>query len=112
VRPQQRRTTLEQEGWALARPVPGFVLAGCVLRGLEAGPTRPAMLQAVFSDGLTHVSVFMEPFDAERHRSEMHAKLGATNTVMRRAGEHWLTVVGDVPAAALQRFAEALERRR
>lgn len=112
VRPQQRRTTLEKEGWALARPVQGFVLAGCVLRGLEAGPSELTMLQAVFSDGLTHVSVFMEPFVAERHRSEMQAKLGATNTAMRRVGSYWLTVVGDVPPAALQRFAEALERRR
>ncbi|MBL8344016.1 MAG: MucB/RseB C-terminal domain-containing protein [Rubrivivax sp.] len=112
VRPQQRRTTLEREGWVLARPVPGFGLAGCVLRGLEAGPTEPTMLQAVFSDGLTHVSVFMETFDAQRHHSEMQAKLGATSTAMRRIGEYWLTVVGDVPPAALQRFAEALERRR
>jgi len=112
VRPRQRRTTLETEGWALVRPVQGFVLAGCVMRGLEGGPSELTMLQAVFSDGLTHVSVFMEPFDAKRHRSEMQAKLGATNTAMRRVGEYWLTVVGDVPSGALQRFAEALERRR
>ena len=112
MRPQQRRTTLEAEGWTLARPVPGYVLAGCVRRGLEGGPDEPAMLQAVFSDGLTHVSVFVEPFNADRHKTEMQAKLGATNTAMRRQGEHWLTVVGDIPASALKQFAEALERRR
>lgn len=112
VRPQQRRTTLEAEGWVLARPVQGFALAGCVLRGLEAGNNDPPMLHVVFSDGLTHVSVFVEVFNAGRHRSEMQAKLGATNTAMRRVGDHWLTVVGDVPSAALNQFAEALERRR
>ncbi|MBI5721893.1 MAG: MucB/RseB C-terminal domain-containing protein [Burkholderiales bacterium] len=112
VRPQQRRTTLASEGWVLARPVPGFALAGCVMLGLDAGAAEPSMLQVVFSDGLTHVSVFLEPFNAERHRSEMQAKLGATNTAMRRVGEHWLTMVGDVPPAALKQFAEALERRR
>ena len=112
TRPHHKRTTLEAEGWVLARPVRGFGLAGCVLRGVEPGAADPPMLQAVFSDGLTHVSVFVEPFNAERHRSEIHAKQGATHTVMRRIGEHWLTVVGDVPMLALKQFAETLERRR
>jgi sigma-E factor negative regulatory protein RseB len=112
VRPAQRRATLEGEGWALSRPVPGFVLAGCVLRGSEVGPGESTMLQAVFSDGLTHVSVFVEPFNAERHRSEMQSRLGATSTAAHRVGDFWLTVVGDVPPAALKQFAEALERRR
>lgn len=112
VRPQQQRTTLEAQGWTVAKPVQGFALAGSVLRGLEAGGPEPLMLQAVFSDGLTHVSVFVERFDPARHRNAMQAKLGATNTVMRRVDEHWLTVVGDVPATALSQFAEALVRRR
>jgi sigma-E factor negative regulatory protein RseB len=112
VRPAQRRTTLEAEGWQLARPVPGFALAGCVLRGIDPGSAEPSMLQAVFSDGLTHVSVFVERFDAERHRSEMQAKLGATHTAMRRQGEHWVTVVGDVPPTVIRQFSEALDRRR
>ena len=112
VRPMQRRTTLDAEGWGLARRVPGFVLAGCVQRGIESAAGEPRMLQVVFSDGLTHVSVFVERFVAERHRSEMQAKLGATHTAMRRRGEHWLTVVGDVPSASLEQFSQALERRR
>jgi sigma-E factor negative regulatory protein RseB len=113
VRPPQRRTTLEEEGWQLARPVAGFVLAGCMRRGLEqaSGESTP-MLQVVFTDGLTHVSLFVESFNPERHRAEKQAQMGATHTVTRRSGEYWLTVVGDVPAAALKQFAEALERRR
>lgn len=120
VRPQQRRTTLEAEGWILARPVPGFVLAGCVRRegesagaGAGAGAAEPApMLQVVFSDGLTHVSVFVERFHAQRHRGEMQARIGATHTTGRRIGEYWLTMVGDVPVSALEHFANALERKR
>lgn len=113
LRPQQQRTSLDAQGWMLKNPVDGFGLAGCVLRGLEAGGSDPPMLQAVFSDGLTHVSVFVERFNAQRHRKEMQAALGATHTTMSRSrdGAYWLTVVGDVPAATLKRFAEALERR-
>ncbi|MBX3634587.1 MAG: MucB/RseB C-terminal domain-containing protein [Rubrivivax sp.] len=113
VRPQQQRTTLEDEGWALARPVPGFRLAGCVRRGMEnAGEADASVLQAVFTDGLTHVSLFVEPFDEQRHRREMQARQGATSTVMQRRGQHWITAVGNVPAATLKQLAESLERRR
>lgn len=112
VRPQQRRTTLEAEGWDLARPVPGFRLAGCVQRGLHTGPGVSPVLQSVFSDGLTHVSVFVEPYRADSHPEEMRAQQGATATLMSRRGEHWFTVVGDVPPATLGRFVDALERRR
>lgn len=113
VRPLQRRTTLEDEGWQLARPVSGFVLAGCMRRGLEQAPGESTpMLQVVFTDGLTHVSLFVESFNPERHRAEKQAHMGATHTFTRRSGEYWMTVVGDVPAGALKQFAEALDRRR
>ena len=112
VRPQQQRTALDAEGWVMARPVSGFKLAGCVRRGMETAGDEASVLQAVFTDGLTHVSLFIEPFKAQRHRSEMQAQQGATSTVMLRRGEHWVTVVGDVPATTLKLFADAVERRR
>jgi sigma-E factor negative regulatory protein RseB len=92
--------------------VSGFKLAGCVRRGMEAGGGEAPVLQAVFTDGLTHVSLFVESFKPQRHRTEMQAQQGATSTVMLRRGEHWVTVVGDVPAATLRLFADAVERRR
>lgn len=112
VRPQQRRTTLEAEGFALERPVPGFRLAGCVKRGMDTAGDEVPVLQAVFTDGLTHVSLFVEPFKPQFHGTEMQAQQGATSTVMLRRGEHWVTVVGDAPAATLRLFADAVERRR
>ena len=112
LRPLQRRTQLEAEGWALRQSVPGFALAGCALRTLAHAPDAQPVLQAVFSDGLTHVSLFIEPFRPERHRVEAVQQLGATGTVARRHGEHWVTAVGDVPAATLVQLTGALERRR
>jgi len=111
VRPQQQSTELEAEGWALARPVRGFTLDRCVRRGIETAGEGAQVLQAVFSDGLTHVSLFIEPFKPERHRGELQAQQGATSTLMLRRGKHWITVVGDVPAATLKLFAAALELR-
>ena len=38
--------------------------------------------------------------------------IGATQTLMRRQGDWWITVVGDVPASTLKAFAGALERKK
>ena len=109
LRPQQRSTQLETEGWTMKAGVPGFRLASCAVRGIESDGEEVSVLQAVYSDGLTHVSLFLEPYRAGRHHDAARAQLGATRTVTRRLGEHWITVVGDAPAATLKRFADALE---
>jgi sigma-E factor negative regulatory protein RseB len=115
LRPRSTRTELESEGWALANPVPGFRRISCVRRPLQT--TEPTdieveVLQAIFSDGLTHVSLFIEPFDGQRHRRPLSTAIGATHTLMRRQGDWWITVMGDVPVSTLRMFAEAVERRR
>ena len=102
---------LAAEGWAVRHGVPGFELVTCLKRSLP-GETDSQMLQAVFSDGLTFVSVFIEPFDARRHTQAVSTEMGATRTAMQRDGAYWLTVVGDVPQRAIDRFLHALERRR
>lgn len=112
LRPQQQRTELGAEGWTLARPVPGFALSSCLRRVMETAGDGVQVVQAIFTDGLTHVSLFIEPFQAQRHRGELQAQQGATSTLMLRRGENWITVVGDVPAATLKLFAASVERRK
>jgi sigma-E factor negative regulatory protein RseB len=117
VRPQMHRVTLEAEGWALDAPAAGFRLVSTVKRqieGVEARDGDPVMLvlQAIYSDGLTHVSLFIEPYDLQRHPRVMSTRIGATYTTMRRFNDFWVTLVGDVPLATLQKFADALKRSR
>jgi len=115
VRPAATRTTLDAEGWSVARAVPGFQLVGCMRRELGALEEPPGagtqVLMVVFSDGLTHVSVFVEPYDTHRHKP-VATSLGATHTVMTRSGDWWITAMGDVPMATVHLFSSALERRR
>ena len=111
VRPQQQVTTLEAQGWALVRPVPGFRLAGCVLRGVENAGRRDPVLHAVFTDGLTLVSLFVETFDDKLHRGEGHNQQGATSSLSQRRGEHWFTVVSAAPLPTLKLFAAAMDKR-
>jgi sigma-E factor negative regulatory protein RseB len=115
LKPASQRTSLESEGWQLKAPVAGFRQSSCVKRQLEPAAddnrqTPAEVLHAIFSDGLTHVSLFIEPLRADRHRSG-GASNGATHTWMQAHGAHWITVVGDVPAATLKQFAAALERK-
>lgn len=119
LRPQQTSTQLEAEGWVLKPLLPGFRLASCVRRVLDpraaasgSGSNTAEVLQAIFSDGLTHVSLFIEPFDAARHRKDLSTQIGATHTLMLRRGDFWLTAMGDVPPAALRHLVDAVERRR
>jgi sigma-E factor negative regulatory protein RseB len=117
VRPTFAATRLDGEGWTLRQPVPGFRQVSCVKRPLDHfgdadAPVAAAALQTIYSDGLTYVSVFIEPFDAKRHARQMVRTLGATQTLMRRQGDWWITVVGDVPVATLKAFAHGLERRK
>lgn len=118
VKSQSSSTSLDAEGWELRRPVPGFRQLSCVLRPLQVfSDPNPAdiklrTLQAVYSDGITHVSVFIEPFDESRHLSSQLTSAGATQALGSRRGNWWLTVVGDVPAATLKIFANGFERKK
>lgn len=116
VRPALTPTKLEAEGWSLRQTVPGFRQVSCVKRPLEsvteADQGAGEALQTIFSDGLTYVSLFIEPFNAERHTRAMLTSIGATQTMMRRQGDWWITVVGDVPPATLKAFAGGLERKK
>jgi sigma-E factor negative regulatory protein RseB len=116
LRPALTPTRLAAEGWVLRQPAPGFREVSCVKRSMEnlgAGPTDangPQVLQTIYSDGLTYVSVFIEPFDPARHTRPMLASVGPTQTLMQRQGDWWVTVLGDVPPATLRLFAKGLER--
>lgn len=110
------RTTLEAQGWQVKEPMPGFRRTSCVKRRLDNGSDKVPgdaadVVQAIFTDGLTHVSLFIEPARADRARNG-GAATGATHTWMQTAGGYQVTVMGDVPLATLKQFAAALERTR
>jgi len=117
LRPSHQRTRLDDEGWTLARAVAGFQLIGCLKRPVPTGgdgsrPDDKLALQAVFSDGLAHVSVFIEPFDLARHKRELISANGAMHMLTVRRQDYWITAVGDAPPAALRALAASIERKR
>lgn len=110
LRPSLRKTTPEAEGWRMRDVVPGFQTVSCHVRDQSDGGSPP--MQWVFSDGLASISLFIEPFDPVRHGDAGQAVAGATHSLTQRLGNHWLTVMGEVPLATLRLFAQGIERTR
>ena len=108
------KTTASAEGWLLKTPVAGFKPVSCYKRPAAAtnAPNGEEPLQWVFSDGLASVSIFVEPFDRQRHDKASSLSLGATQTVTRQLDAYWVTVMGEVPVTTLQLFANGLERKK
>lgn len=119
------KTSAESMGWRLNQLIPGFKPVHCYKRTLpgrkdsDAESADSGAMQWVFSDGLASVSLFVEPFVAERHMRPGQMAMGATHTLSRRVGAAdggengggwWLTAVGEVPFQTLQLFAERMKR--
>lgn len=112
------KTTAAAEGWALKTPVAGFNALSCYKRpasatdNAEKAAAGEGPLQWIFSDGLASVSIFVEPFDRQRHVRQTALSLGATHTLTRQLDAHWITLVGEVPIPTLHLFANALEHKK
>jgi sigma-E factor negative regulatory protein RseB len=122
IKSDMQKTTALAEGWQLKTVVAGYKPTSCFKRVVSKGEgaSSDTAMQWVFSDGLASVSLFVEAFDRLRHLQEGQAATGATHSITRRfvdrqgdkAGDWWLTVVGEVPVQVLLGFAQGLERKK
>jgi sigma-E factor negative regulatory protein RseB len=110
VRPPVEPVDMEAQGWRLTPDVPGFRKIREVRRPMaarDAGDPPISVDQAVFSDGLSTVSVFIEPAE-KNSRKEGAGASGATHVLVTRHGDYWITLLGEVPQGTLQLFASAI----
>jgi sigma-E factor negative regulatory protein RseB len=111
VHPPLDSVDMAAEGWVVPQTIAGFHAIRELRRPMaarEAGAAPIQVDQAVYSDGLSAVSIFVEPV-GKSDRKEGIASSGATHILVRKAGNFWITVVGEVPQPALQQFASAIE---
>ncbi|MFI4938738.1 MAG: MucB/RseB C-terminal domain-containing protein [Burkholderiales bacterium] len=111
-------TTQENlSGWSVKTVPPGFRKIHELKRLVPDNPVpnlagngvsaQHEISQMVFSDGLAAISVFIEPGSQSRIEGSMQQ--GAINIVGKRQGDFWLTVVGEVPSAAIRQVANSIE---
>jgi sigma-E factor negative regulatory protein RseB len=96
-------------GWELTADLPGFRKVIELRRRMESR----AVSQVVYSDGLAAVSVFIEALDAQREAAPNGiASMGAIHMYTREVANHRVTVVGETPAASVQRIGNAVAYRK
>ncbi len=97
-------------GWLAGNLPAGFRKIMEMTRNLTGRPEPVSHL--VFSDGVLSVSVFVESVQtAPNSFTAMLAEDGPTSFAMRTVANHQVTVMGEVPLAAVQTIADGVARR-
>jgi len=108
-RPQSKATELRQQGWSVTAPSGFHRLAEVMRHLIGEGDSAPrAALQAVYSDGLATVSVFIERDGPTPPKPEETQRRGSVTAFSRQVGDVRVTVVGEVPPATAQSIAESV----
>ena len=106
---QSQATQLSEQGWSVTPPG-GFHRLAEVMRHLigVGDPAPRSALQAVYSDGLATVSVFIEPGAPMLEEPAESQRRGPVTAISRQVGDARVTVVGEVPPATAQSFAASV----
>jgi sigma-E factor negative regulatory protein RseB len=94
-----RGITNINSGWVVDALPSGFRKTMEVERQMH-GKHRP-VTQLVFSDGLSAISIFIEPNDFDEDDVEGLSSRGAVNLYHKVIGDHLITIVGEVPPRTL-----------
>lgn len=101
-RPQPPAAVTAASAWNVANPPAGFEL-------LARQPEAPASGEhLVYSDGLATVSVYVEPLTRAAPAFTGASNRGAINLFGRVLDGRQITVLGDVPPATVERFAQGV----
>jgi sigma-E factor negative regulatory protein RseB len=93
-------------GWVVDALPAGFRKTMEIQRPMR-GRHAP-VIQLVFSDGLSAISVFVEPDDGDDDDVNGLSSRGAMNLYHKVANGHLVTVVGEVPARTVMQVADSL----
>lgn len=90
-------------GWDLSQLPAGFTV-----NQVRSIPGKDNAHQIILSDGITFVSVFIEPGNADSAMRRQAPPSGATNILTDEVAGHTVTMVGEVPNETLQAIKKGL----
>lgn len=64
--------------------------------------------QIVYSDGLSAISIFIEPDDHDEHDVDGLSSRGAVNLYHKVLDQHLITIVGEVPPHTVMQVADSV----
>lgn len=98
-------------GWHVGNLPAGFRKITEMVRNLAG--RKESVSQLVYSDGLLHVSVFVEPITGSPVQSSNRMTDDSPiSMAIRPVLDHQVTVMGEVPMAAVQAIADSVTRRK
>ncbi|MGB8076930.1 MAG: MucB/RseB C-terminal domain-containing protein, partial [Gallionella sp.] len=93
-------------GWVADKLPSGFKKTMEILRTMP-GKHAP-VTQIVYSDGLSAISIFIEPDDRDEDDVEGLSSRGAVNLYHKVMDQHLITIVGEVPPHTVMEVADSV----
>ena len=97
--------------WVVKILPKGFMLTQSTMRhsqpSLASSNEEADLLHLVYSDGLASVSIFIEQHQGEDKHLQGASTMGAVNAYGNSVGDHFVTVVGEVPITTVQSMARS-----
>ena len=101
-------TPVSESMWQFSSLPDGYQLVNVMQRSMPMSNSQ--IEHMVLSDGLSGVSVFIQQADKTSPESSLQS-MGAVNAYTRAYDNRLVTVIGEVPAAAVKMIGDALVRR-
>ena len=101
-------TPVSETAWYFTSLPDGYQLVNVMQRFMPMGNKQ--IEHMVLSDGLAGISVFIQPGENSSSESGLQS-MGAVNAYTRVYDDQLVTVIGEVPAAAVKMIGDALEKR-
>ncbi|MFA6971215.1 MAG: MucB/RseB C-terminal domain-containing protein [Gallionella sp.] len=93
-------------GWVVDAMPTGFKKTMEILRPMHG--KHASVTQLVFSDGLSAISVFIEPADSDEDDNEGLTSRGAVNLYHKVVDKHLYNVVGEVPPKTVMQVLDSI----
>lgn len=104
--PQDDLRMVDESPIEIRQLPPGYAKVAAIKRKL---PNRKGEVEHwVFSDGLNHISLFVEPAPRNVANLRGQSKRGMLNLLTRKLGSYQVTVLGDAPLPAVDAVARNL----
>lgn len=95
-----------KSGWVVDALPAGFMKVQEIMRPMAK--KHAPVIQMMYSDGFSAISVFIEPSDADEDDKEGLSSRGSVNLYQKVVGLHLYTVVGEVPARTVMQVLDSV----